>query len=1014
LTSRPGLVPALLLLCVPLAARAQPYDPGLRWFTLETPHFQVHYFAGEEALARRTAGALEKARDHLELFFPWDPGRTQVVLADNSDDANGSATPFPYNVIRLVGTPPDSLSELGDYTDWVMALTAHEYTHILHLGRVSKIPAVIDQVFGRIWLPNAVLPPWLTEGMAVLHESGPGHGRNPNALFGMYARAMVLEGGTFPLPEVSNQPLDWPLGDLWYLLGGHFLSFLYERYGRDAVLGFVEEQGAWVWPFAIGVVAEHHFGGKDFTTLWGEFSSELAARAREQLEEVRRRPVTRLSWLTRRGAQVLHPRWSPDGRFLAYWDQGLDELQGIRRVTPEGKDLGLAVEVDADGSFALLSPREAVVAVADYYEYYWFFTDLYRVDLSTGRRVRLTWGERATEPDALPGGRSVVYVARTGPGEMALKRLSLETLRSEVLFQRPGVQVFHPSLSPDGKRVAFEIQVGARRDLALWQSGEVYQVTNDDAIDTSPCWTPDGRLLFSSDRSGIYNLYAFEPALPFGAGAAEEVPVAPLVTPAPSTLLSLVPIFREAGTADAQAEGARAEVVPEGRTVPVLPGRLRQVTNSEIGALEPDVSPDGKRIAYVSYSRAGYDLAWAPFDEGTWLEPAPAPPRPAGIDYDPSPPYESHPYRPLETLAPYYWLPTAGSDASGYTVGLLTTGSDVVGLHSWGLELQWSIGTATPVYDLSYLGSWLRTPLLFDSNRYIAYAPGLNNVFEEVWTPLSVTAIVPVRELYRLFQLSLSWSGTFYRVLSPPPAPLPLANGFRSLVSAALSYSDTRTYVNSISAVSGMQATILGSVTSPSLGSDYSYALTEAVWNGYLRVPWTSQVVLALHLSAGTSQGYFGGQLPFSLGGAASPSVSALLLSALGFVEIAPLLNQLRGYPSGIFSGSHLASGTLELRFPIVAPQWGIATWPIYLQRLSAAAFVDSGTAWVPTPGVSWWETVRFGVGGELRLELVFAFTFPTVLRVGVGQGLGAPFTPGHPTDPYAETEFYVTLGEPF
>jgi len=1009
LTPRPGLLAALLL--APLAGRAQPYDPRLRWFTLETPHFQVHYYAGEEALARRAAGALETARDHLEFFFPWDPGRTQVVLADNSDDANGSATPFPYNVIRLVGTPPDSLSELGYYTDWVMALTAHEYTHILHLGRVSGVPSLIDAVFGRIWLPNAVLPSWLTEGMAVLHESGPGHGRNPSALFDMYARAMVLGGGIFPLPEVSNQPLDWPLGDQWYLLGGHFLSFLYERYGPEAIRGFVDEQGAWLWPFAIGVVAEHHFGGKDFATLWSEFSRTLEIRYAAQLAEVRRRPVTRISWLTHRGAQVLHPRWSPDGRFIAYWDQGLDELQGIRRVTPEGEDLGLAAEVDADGSFALLSPREAVVAVADYYEYYWFYTDLYRVDLETGRRTRLTFGERATEPDALPGGRWVVYVARTGPGEMALKRLSLDTLRTEVLYQEPGVQVFHPSLSPDGQKVAFEIQAGGRRDIALWQSGRVSQVTNDDALDASPCFAPDGRLLFSSDRSGVYNLYAFEPSEPYGAGAPVEVPAASLLAPAPPTLLSLVPLLAPAGTAG--GTGAPAPTGP-GRRVSVLPGHLRQVTNSEIGALEPDVSPDGKRIVYVSYSRAGYDLAWTPLDESSFSDPPPAPERPGGIDYDPAPPYESHPYDPLPTLRPYYWLPTVGSDASGYTVGLLTTGSDVVGLHSWGLQFQWSIGTATPAYDLSYLGSWLRTPLLLDSNRYIAYAPGLNNALEEVWTPLSVTAIVPVQELYRLLQLSLTWSGTLYRVLAPPPGPLPLANGFRSLFSVTLSYSNTRKYVNSISAVSGIQATILGSVTSPSLGSDYSYALTEAVWNGYLRVPWTSQVVLALHLSAGTSQGYFGGQLPFSLGGVAAPSVSTFLLSTLGFVEFAPLLNQLRGYPVGIFSGSHLASGTLELRFPIVAPQWGIATWPVYLQRLSAAAFVDSGTAWVPTPGIGWWEPIRFGVGGELRLELVFAFTVPAVLRIGVGQGLGTPFTPGHPEDPYAETEFYVTLGEPF
>ena len=1008
------LLAAALVLTAPVAARGQVYDPALRWFTLETPHFQVHYYPAEEALARRVAGALERARGELLAFLPWDVGRTQVVLADNSDSTNGLATPFPYNTIRLIGTPPDSLSELNDYTDWVLSLAGHEYVHILHLGRVSKVPAFIDAVLGPVWLPNAMVPSWLTEGMAVLHESAPGHGRNASALFDMYARAMVVEGGLFPLPEVSNTPLDWPLGNMWYLLGGRFLSFLQERYGARSLTGFVDEQGAWVWPFAIGVVAEHHFQGRDFTALWGDFARQLAARYEAQLSEVRRRPVTTLRWLTRRGAQVLHPRWSPDGSFVAYWDQGLDGPQGIRRATPDGRDLGLAVEVDADGTFALRSPREAIVAVGDYYQYYWLFSDLYRIDLESGRRERLTWGERATEPDVLPGGAWVAYVARVGPGEMALKRLWLDTGRTETLFHEPGAQVYHPAIAPDGRRVAFEVQSRGRRDIAVWQDGGVVRVTNDDAIDTSPCWMPDGRLLFSSDRTGVYNLFAFEPASLEAFDRPGREPVAPLLAPEPATLLSLVPPLPSA----APRERAPALVPPPGtpaEVVPVVAGVVRQVTNSEMGALEPDLSPDGARIVYVSYSRAGYDLAWVPVDEASWVEPGPDRPRPGGLSYDEAPPYPSHPYDPLPTLRPYYWLPSFGWDAAGFTLGLLSSGSDVVGLHSWALDLRWSFGTATPVYSLGYVGEWLRTPLVLASNRYITSAPGLDGVLEEVWTPLAASVLVPVRELYRALDLSVGWLGTFYRALRPPPGPLPLANGFRSMVSAGLAYDDTRQFVNSISRVMGVQASLAGGITSPALGSDYSYALAQGAFNGYLRVPFTKQVVFALHLAAGTSQGSLGGQFPFSLGGIPPPNVTQLLLSALGFATAGALPNQLRGYPTGIYAGTHLASGTLELRFPIVAPQWGIATWPVYLKRISGAVFADSGMAWTPLPGVDWWQRLRFGVGGELRLELVVGFALPVDVRAGVGQGLGAPFLPpGRPADPYAETEFYLTLGDAF
>lgn len=1000
---------ALLLALLPGLASGQ-YDPSLRWSTLDTPHFRIHHYAGEEALAQRTAGALERARLLLAPAFPALPtGKTEVVLADHSDEANGLATVFPYDAIHLVGTPPDSLSDLNDYSDWVLALTAHEYVHVIQMNVRGGVPAALDTVFGKILVPNAMVPPWLTEGMAVLHESGPGHGRNASALFDMYARAIVLEGGLFPLSEVSNQPLDWPLGNLWYLLGGRFLSFLHERAGAEGLRAFLAEQGRFVWPFAIGVVAEDTLGGKDFRSLWGEFGEALAARYEAQMAEVRRSPVTEPEWITRRGARVLHPRWSPDGSFVAYWDRGLDGPQGIRLATPAGEDRGLAAEIPANGTFALLSPTEAIVAVEDYYRYYWLWSDLWRVDLSTGRRTRLTEGARATDPDVLPGGAFVAYVARVAPGEMALERLWLADGTRETLFHLPGAQLYLPRISPDGLRIAFELQEGARRDVAVWEAGRVARVTNDDALDTSPEWLPDGRLLFSSDRTGIYDLYLFEPG-PGGWRAAEEAPSAPVLPAAPGALLSLVPPLRRPDVVDV-APGPGSPQPPAMR---VVPGEVRKVTNSAMGAMQPAASPDGRQVAYVSYSRAGFDLARLDLPAGPLPGAPPAAARPGAVPYDRDPGYPTVPYDPVPMLLPRYWLPVFGWDAAGFTLGALSSASDVVGLHSWAGELRWSFGTTSPVYDVAYVGQWLRTPLLLGSTRWIGSAPDLSGVYEEVWTPLRASLLVPIRELYRHLSLSLGWSGTFYRALNPPPDPIPLQDGFRSMVSGSLAYDDTRQYVNSISRISGFQASVAAGVTSPVLGSDYDYAWGEVAWNGYLRVPWTKQWVLALHLAAGISDGTFGGQYPFSLGGVPQPDVTSLLLSALGFANVGSQPDQLRGYPSGLFQGSRLLSGTFELRFPIAAPQWGYSTWPLFLRRISGALFLDAGNAWVPLEGIPWWRRMRFGTGAEVDVELVVGFYLPIVLRVGVGQGLGRLLDPSNSADPYAETQVYVTLGETF
>jgi hypothetical protein len=433
-----------------------------------------------------------------------------------------------------------------------------------------------------------------------------------------------------------------------------------------------------------------------------------------------------------------------------------------------------------------------------------------------------------------------------------------------------------------------------------------------------------------------------------------------------------------------------------------------------MGALQPAVSPDGRQVAYVSYSRAGFDLARIDLASGPFPEAPAAGARPTGIPYDRDPAFPASPYDPLPMLLPRYWLPVFGWDAAGFTLGALSSASDVVGLHSWAADLRWSFGTASPVYDAAYVGEWLRTPLLLGSSRWIASAPDLSGVHEEVWTPLRAAILVPIRELYRRLSASLGWSGTFYRALNPPPGPLPLQDGFRSMVSGSVAYDDTRRFVNSISRISGFQASVAAGVTSPVLGSDYDYAWGEVDWNGYLRVPGTRQWVLALHLAVGLSEGTFGGRYPFSLGGVPPPDVAALLLSALGFATTGSQPNQLRGYPSGAFQGSHLAAGTFELRFPIAAPQWGYSTWPFFVRRISGSLFLDAGNAWVPIEGVPWWQRVHFGTGAELNVELVLGFYLPVVLRIGFGQGLGRLLAPGNPTDPSAETQVYVTLGESF
>src|SRR5262249_9589238 len=157
------------------------------------------------------------------------------------------------------------------------------------------------------------------------------------------------------------------------------------------------------------------------------------------------------------------------------------------------------------------------------------------VDPGSGQEARLSRGLRARGPDVAADG-SIVFLWRKPGGNTAIAELTPQGPR--VLFEdESGEPVDSPRWSPDGTRGAFLHHRNGHGDARIvTRDGKtVTDVTRDRAIERDPAWTPDGKwLLFASDRSGIYDIYAWHD------------------------------------------------------------GEVRQVTNVVFGAFEPQPSPDGK------------------------------------------------------------------------------------------------------------------------------------------------------------------------------------------------------------------------------------------------------------------------------------------------------------------------------------------------------------------------------------------------------------------------------------
>ncbi|HET9752469.1 MAG TPA: hypothetical protein VFP52_05890 [Myxococcales bacterium] len=89
------------------ALPATALDPRFAWETLETPHFQVHYHQGMYRYAQKAARAAELSYARLVPLLDHVPeARTNLVVQDDTDFANGNATPLLYNLIHAYAARP--------------------------------------------------------------------------------------------------------------------------------------------------------------------------------------------------------------------------------------------------------------------------------------------------------------------------------------------------------------------------------------------------------------------------------------------------------------------------------------------------------------------------------------------------------------------------------------------------------------------------------------------------------------------------------------------------------------------------------------------------------------------------------------------------------------------------------------------------------------------------------------------------------------------------------------------
>lgn len=904
-----------------------------------------------------------------------------MSLFDDTDGANGSGGALPYDSISLFVTAPDDMSALADYDDWLYTLVTHEDTHVLHTDNVTGFPALVNAILGKTYAPNQTQPHWILEGLAVAMESDhTSGGRLRSTQFDMFMRADVLEGYFARLDQISHFPLRWPGGNLWYLYGAEFVQWISDVYGPDTFAAVAHDYGQDIIPWGINR-SIRRVTGRTYPELYAGFYQHLLERYRAQADAVRQRGLRVGSRLTYTGWNASYPRFLPAcarsgrEREIEFWRSDKDSRAALYRLRLGDRGAALSepaawirgygqtasFEPDCGVFFDAVVPNRWGDALGDLY---WMPPGAESPTGFERNRVRLTEGRRARDPDLSPDGRRLVYVTNSrGTSTLRIADVTPEhrlaherTLVPSARFE----QAFTPRFSPDGSRVAYSAwTTGGYRDLRIVDvdTGRFRELMHDRAIDQQPVWSPDGAwLYFTSDRTGIANVYACE----------------------------------------------------------VATGALRQVTNVINGAYMPAVSDDGKLLVYVGYTKDGWDLYSLPLDRSQWLAALPAVDRRPVDSGVADTRWPVKPYNPLPSLRPRsYTVDYATGSYGGEALTLATSGTDAVGMHAFSLAL--TVESEHPELQGSFDYSYHRLPYAFRASVFRSVAPRKTYTFSDTTPTIDETLDgvttgldYPIAGEFDAQRVTLSYTVANYAQKLPiGPNIDPYASvtrepsrGYLGLVRFSYGYSNAESTPYSVSLERGITLSASIDYAGPAVASESTLTALNARATGYVLMPWARHHVLAVAASGGVAMGTYPRRGFYYTGGYENLPLLDAFTSGIrqgAFV--------LRGYAPTQFVGTAFNLYNAEYRFPIAVVDRGVSTLPVFLRQISGAAFADFGGAFNQLNPDDPFGSYHLGLGAELWFDVVLGYFVGGNVRLGIARGTDSD-APG--------TDFYAAVSSPF
>ncbi|MEW6187244.1 MAG: hypothetical protein AB1585_16035 [Thermodesulfobacteriota bacterium] len=651
------LASLVLITALPFSAQAR-YDPSYQWYTVRNDHFILYYPKGHELAAQRILNLSKKVYKEVTAYLEVKPPLCPIVLDPGTDLFNGYMTLFPSR-ISLYETPRHSLTGFGPASDLMELVFIHEYTHFVHITTRLGWYGVLSRFLGEgLAVSNILSPGWFIEGITTNTETlltDGGRGRSPFFLGEM--RSFTEDPGLWDLNAAAvASPYAPPRGRI-YLAGYQMVEYLTRTYGPDALARMSRYQAE--QPLFGTTGALKKMTGKSPREFYQDFLQDYLARSASLKTEslATGLPPGRVVAADEKYLNSFESHfWTKQGTLLAF-RQGYDQKNVLVEIDPHtgkilkeintGRLYPLSARRLPDGRFLLAEVfyhplGEATIDSAD----------LVIIDPRTMARRRLTRNQHIYSADLSPDGRTIAAVRRLGLWtEVVLLDADGTNLRP--LISKPGLYFDAPRWSPDGSRIVTVIKNGRNTDLVLIdpRSRTMNLLFKSDlAEDYEPEFSRDGEwLVFSSDRSGIPNIYAWN--------------------------------FKNKA--------------------------LMQMTSVPFRAGNPQLSPDGKMLSFSNLVRGVKEIRLLPFDPDPHARKIVRVAAPSEVEepdlkrLQPEVSFTGQKGIPLKAYKPFLHMPYYLSDEKGERAGVYFMGADPVGKNAYSLDLFYGFNAQQPGFDFN-------------------------------------------------------------------------------------------------------------------------------------------------------------------------------------------------------------------------------------------------------------------------------------------------------------------------